>query len=346
MRRIVCFFRVIAYLPMLCLGGIALAHRAAGRFLLARNRTGQRLEVERNRAAGISRCGGPCGGREGGRGQRLAGCRGNARHDPRCPLRARQDRSALAARRHGKMSLGRRSRLDLCRPLRRPTAGTPELAAIQRTEGPSRRLSQRRARRRARRHGRAADGRCQRPASPHQHARAALPFVRSGAAGNSRRPTGRTNVGSYLGPNPNLTSTGVFDTIFLASFDGHVMTEVVAGSALDESLARATVTVDTAGKSHLPKVDVRLRVLDPEGQVVGEKTTSARRATVGSRSACSCRLTIRACGGRAAMANSRSIGRKSPCLPTADCSRPSAGPLASAASRCPIACTSWSTGPP
>jgi len=96
-----------------------------------------------------------------------------------------------------------------------------------------------------------------------------------GATGNSRRPTGRSNVGSYLGPNPNLVSIGVFDRISFASFDGHVMTEVVAGSALDESLARATVTVDAAGRSRLPKVDVRLRVLDPEGQVVGEKTTSA-----------------------------------------------------------------------
>ncbi len=48
-------------------------------------------------------------------------------------------------------------------------------------EGPSRRISQRRAHCRARRHGRAADGRCQRPASLRKHTRAALPFVRAGS---------------------------------------------------------------------------------------------------------------------------------------------------------------------
>lgn len=83
----------------------------------------------------------------------------------------------------------------------------------------------------------------------------------------------RSGNGSYLGPNPTLSSVGVFDQVLVESSDGNTLDEVVVGVSLDESLSKGTLTVEAAGTSRLPSVNVRVRVLDPEGGVVAESTT-------------------------------------------------------------------------
>jgi len=78
--------------------------------------------------------------------------------------------------------------------------------------------------------------------------------------------------GSYLGPNPPISSVGVFDRIFVEISEGHRFEEVVADQALDESLARGTVTVNVLGTSHLDAVELGTRLLDPDGLCVSETT--------------------------------------------------------------------------
>ncbi|MCH5375277.1 MAG: hypothetical protein JJ992_15000, partial [Planctomycetes bacterium] len=80
----------------------------------------------------------------------------------------------------------------------------------------------------------------------------------------------RSDRGSYLGPNPAISSVGVFDRIFLELSEGHRFEEVVADAALDETLTRGAVTVDVAGVSRLDAVTLRMRLLDPDGACVGE----------------------------------------------------------------------------
>jgi len=88
-----------------------------------------------------------------------------------------------------------------------------------------------------------------------------------------RRPG--NNYSNYLGPNPLFSRVGVYDGIFLEVTDGSVMTEVVADASLNERLTQGTVTVDVAGTSRPSSVEVRVRLLDPDGRVVGESTTPA-----------------------------------------------------------------------
>ena len=63
--------------------------------------------------------------------------------------------------------------------------------------------------------------------------------------GNGRR----SDRGSYLGPNPAISSVGVFGSIFVEISDGHLLQEVVTDVSLDEALTRGTVTVDAVGTS-------------------------------------------------------------------------------------------------
>lgn len=83
----------------------------------------------------------------------------------------------------------------------------------------------------------------------------------------------RANSGSYLGPNPAIASIGVFDKVFLEVSDGNILTEVVSGVSVDETLTKGTLTVDVAGKSRASSVEVRVRLLSPAGQLVTETTS-------------------------------------------------------------------------
>ena len=82
----------------------------------------------------------------------------------------------------------------------------------------------------------------------------------------------RRDRGSYLGPNPAISSVGVFDQILLEISEGHRFEEVVADATLNETLTRGTVTVDVAGMSRLDAVTLRVRLLDADGACVGENS--------------------------------------------------------------------------
>ena len=85
----------------------------------------------------------------------------------------------------------------------------------------------------------------------------------------------RSNRGSYLGPNPRLSTLGVFDKIFLEVTHGALMTEIVADAALDESLTRGTLTVDAAGMIDSPSAELQVRLISPDGNVAVESITPA-----------------------------------------------------------------------
>jgi beta-mannosidase len=82
--------------------------------------------------------------------------------------------------------------------------------------------------------------------------------------------------GSYLGPNPLLTSVGIFDQVWLETSDGHTLEEAVVDASLNETLSLGTLAIDAAGTSQSPSVNVRVRVLDPEGKAVAETLTVAK----------------------------------------------------------------------
>jgi len=104
----------------------------------------------------------------------------------------------------------------------------------------------------------------------------------SGRSGDGAPETAHQRPkGTYLGPNPSLSSVGIFDLVWLETSDGNTLEEAVANVSLDESLSTGTVTVDAAGRTQLPSVSVRLRLLDPEGKAVAESITPAQ-TTAGS----------------------------------------------------------------
>ncbi len=91
-------------------------------------------------------------------------------------------------------------------------------------------------------------------------------------ADQSSKQGRRSDRGTYLGPNPSITSVGVFDKVFIEISDGHLLQEVVSDVSLDESLTQGTVTVDAAGKSPLASLELRVRLFDPDNQPVSEST--------------------------------------------------------------------------
>lgn len=97
----------------------------------------------------------------------------------------------------------------------------------------------------------------------------ALHFHADAKAGQGQRSPG----GSYLGPNPDITSVGIFDKIVLEISDGHRMQDIVADVSLNEALTTGTVTVDAAGTSPLSSVELRVRLLDPDGKLAAESAS-------------------------------------------------------------------------
>ncbi|WP_197231898.1 beta-mannosidase [Novipirellula artificiosorum] len=89
----------------------------------------------------------------------------------------------------------------------------------------------------------------------------------------SRADSGkRSDRGSYLGPNPSISSVGVFDQIFVEISEGNRLEEVLADVTLNETLTSGTVTVQVKGVSPFESLDLLVRLLDPNGESVGETT--------------------------------------------------------------------------
>lgn len=110
---------------------------------------------------------------------------------------------------------------------------------------------------------------------------------RSNPDGPARAEGGRQRAnGTYLGPNPPLSSVGIFDQVVLDSSGGHTLEEAVMDASLDESLSRGTVTLHAAGTTALPSVKVQVRLLDPEGRVAAEAITPAKATGGGFNCRC------------------------------------------------------------
>jgi hypothetical protein len=80
----------------------------------------------------------------------------------------------------------------------------------------------------------------------------------------------RSDRGSYLGPNPDIASVGVFDQVFLEISQGHRFEQVVVDASVDQTLTRGEVTVDVAGISPLQSVTLRMRLLNSSKQCIAE----------------------------------------------------------------------------
>ncbi len=83
-----------------------------------------------------------------------------------------------------------------------------------------------------------------------------------------RRPN--QNYGNYLGPQPRFSRVGVYDKVFLEITNGSRLDEVMAGASLDETLSTGTVQVDFRGESRLANIEIRCRLLDPDGLAVAD----------------------------------------------------------------------------
>ena len=91
--------------------------------------------------------------------------------------------------------------------------------------------------------------------------------------GDARPGKGRrSDRGSYLGPNPAISSVGVFGSVFVEISDGYLLQEVVTDVSLDEALTKGTVIVDAVGTSPQTSVELRVRLYDPDGQMVSKST--------------------------------------------------------------------------
>jgi beta-galactosidase/beta-glucuronidase len=98
--------------------------------------------------------------------------------------------------------------------------------------------------------------------------------LRAVNGGRVRRPA--QNYGNYLGPQPFFSRVGVYDRVFLQTTGGNRMVDVVAGASLNEPLTEGTVALDISGQSRSGSLEVRVRVLDPEGKVAAASSKPVR----------------------------------------------------------------------
>jgi len=96
--------------------------------------------------------------------------------------------------------------------------------------------------------------------------------------GDKSRPVRRSpqNYSNYLGPWPSFSRVGVYDNIFVETSDDARLTEIITSVSLDASLKNGVVQIDATGVGHVPSIDLQLRLLDPEGHLLGEQSMSAK----------------------------------------------------------------------
>lgn len=87
---------------------------------------------------------------------------------------------------------------------------------------------------------------------------------------NFAEPVKRQPEGNYLGPNPQLYTSGVVDDVVLEYTDGSLIHEIVTDVSLNESFSEGNVTFAVSGDSRIQAVDVRVFLFAPGGEQASE----------------------------------------------------------------------------
>lgn len=87
-------------------------------------------------------------------------------------------------------------------------------------------------------------------------------------------PSSRYPLGTYLGPNPMIYTSGIFDSVVLEHTDGSLMSEIVTSFLLDESLTRGSVTIEVKGRSRLTKLKLKVNLYGPDSKLAAESDVS------------------------------------------------------------------------
>ena len=88
-------------------------------------------------------------------------------------------------------------------------------------------------------------------------------------------PLKRADMGTYLGPNPMLYTSGVVGDIILEHTDGSQINEIITGFSLNDSFTLGTVKFNISGKSRFKTIKVQVTLLAPDGKQVAERTLPA-----------------------------------------------------------------------
>jgi beta-mannosidase len=88
-------------------------------------------------------------------------------------------------------------------------------------------------------------------------------------------PSIRKSAGSYLGPNPMLYTSGVFDSVFIENTDGSLMSEIVTDFSVSESLKNGNLAINVSGRSRFPSVKLQVNLFGPDSKLATESTIPA-----------------------------------------------------------------------
>jgi beta-mannosidase len=91
-------------------------------------------------------------------------------------------------------------------------------------------------------------------------------------------PAKRYALGTYLGPNPQIYTSGLIDDVALEYTDGSLISEIITDFGLNESLTEGKVKLSLSGRSRSGSVKINARVIDPDGAVAVESTIPANVA--------------------------------------------------------------------
>ena len=88
-------------------------------------------------------------------------------------------------------------------------------------------------------------------------------------------PSKRAKMGTYLGPNPMLYTSGIVGDVILEHTNGILMNEIITDFSLNDSFTQGTVKFRVSGISRLKTVKVQVKLFAPDGKQVAESTLPA-----------------------------------------------------------------------
>jgi len=85
-------------------------------------------------------------------------------------------------------------------------------------------------------------------------------------------PSKRARMGSYLGPNPMLYTSGIVGDVVLEHTNGIHMNEIITDFSLNDSFTQGTLNFKVSGKINLKTVSVQVKIIAPDGKQLTEST--------------------------------------------------------------------------
>ena len=94
-------------------------------------------------------------------------------------------------------------------------------------------------------------------------------------------PSKRAKMGTYLGPNPMLYTSGIVGDVILEHTNGILMNEIITDFSLNDSFTQGTVKFKVSGKSPFKTLKVQVKLIGSRWKTGGRINPAGRSSKRG-----------------------------------------------------------------